>query len=130
MGGRVSSDAQAVDLVVDAVALTTGQCRSDIFHGGRGTAAQAEARQLAMYLAHTQLGMSLTRVGELFCRDKTTVSHAVPKIENKRDSDPFDARLEQMENGLSGLLPDAYMLKQVSLRGKTRLGEMMNALQH
>ena len=39
----------------------------------RGSARAAFARQVAMYLAHVGCGVSLTEVGRLFERDRTTV---------------------------------------------------------
>jgi len=56
----------------------------------RGRKRIALARQTAMYLAHVAFGLSLTRVGICFGRDRTTVRHACALIEDRRD----DPRLE------------------------------------
>ena len=48
-----------------------------------------EPRQVAMYLMHELLKMSLSEIGRYFGRDHTTVGHAVEKVETgcrKRDS--------------------------------------------
>jgi chromosomal replication initiation ATPase DnaA len=50
-----------------------------------------------MYLAHIACGLSLTEVGELFERDRTTVAHACEVIEQRRDDANFDAALELLE---------------------------------
>jgi chromosomal replication initiation ATPase DnaA len=63
----------------------------------RGRARVALARQVAMYLAHIACGLSLTEVGELFERDRTTVAHACAVIEQRRDDANFDAALELLE---------------------------------
>jgi chromosomal replication initiation ATPase DnaA len=63
----------------------------------RGRARVALARQVAMYLAHIACGISLTEVGELFERDRTTVAHACAVIEQRRDDANFDAALELLE---------------------------------
>lgn len=63
----------------------------------RGRAHVALARQTAMYLAHTVCGLSLTEVGRIFERDRTTVSHACALIEDRRDELVFDQLLELLE---------------------------------
>ncbi len=63
----------------------------------RGRAHVALARQTAMYLAHVVCGLSLTEVGRIFERDRTTVSHACALIEDRRDELVFDQLLELLE---------------------------------
>lgn len=63
----------------------------------RGKAPVARARQAAMYLAHVSCGLTLTTVGAVFARDRTTVSHACAVIEDSRDDPPFDRALELLE---------------------------------
>ena len=59
----------------------------------RGPAATAFARQVAMYLAHVELGLSLSLVGAHFGRDRTTVSHACGRVEDRRDDPVVDMAL-------------------------------------
>lgn len=55
------------------------------------------ARQTAMYLLKLQ-DVTLARVGRLFGgRTQSTVHHALAAIEDARDDDDFDARLDQLE---------------------------------
>ncbi len=75
-------------LAVPVVALQTAT---------RGKAPIARARQIAMYLAHVVCGHSLTEVGSMFRRDRTTVAHACALIEDGRDDPLFDRLLELME---------------------------------
>ncbi|MEM9599772.1 MAG: helix-turn-helix domain-containing protein [Pseudomonadota bacterium] len=57
-------------------------------------------RQVAMYLSACSYGMTMTRIGELFGRDRTTVSHAIRVIEDGRTDPVLDAKLERLESWL------------------------------
>ena len=70
---------------------------SALSHPGRGPAAAAEARHLAMYLIHIGLGQTLTDTGRYFGRDRTTVAHACRRIEERRDDPALDHRLDRVE---------------------------------
>lgn len=63
----------------------------------RGRANVALARQVAMYIAHVGYGLSLTEVGELFRRDRTTVAHACSVVEQRRDDARFDAAIQLLD---------------------------------
>ena len=63
----------------------------------RGSPDAALARQAAMYLAHVGCGLTFTEIGRLFSRDRTTVAHACGRIEDRRESVPFDRALELLE---------------------------------
>jgi hypothetical protein len=60
----------------------------------------AFARQVAMYLAHTNGGISLSEVGRIFARDRTTVAHACAAVEDMRDDPAFDRCLAFLEIAL------------------------------
>ena len=65
------------------------------------------ARQVAMYLSHVGLGMSLARVADAMGRDRSTVAHGCHKIEDYRDDPDVDEWLDGLESQLknvSGLL--------------------------
>ena len=57
----------------------------------------AFARQCAIYLAHVELGLSLTKVARLFGRDRTTARHAVRQVEERRDDPAVDSVLRALE---------------------------------
>jgi len=79
---------------------------SDAFWGvTRGTPDAAFARQVGMYLAHVAFGLSLTEVGALFARDRTTVAHACTLVEDRRDDRCFDRALELLEGAVCLLRP-------------------------
>jgi chromosomal replication initiation ATPase DnaA len=71
----------------------------------RGRPGAAFARQVAMYLAHVTCGLSLTAVGQVFSRDRTTVAHACSRVEDLRDDPAFDRSLELLESIMRALLP-------------------------
>lgn len=66
----------------------------------RGKATVARARQAAMYLCHTSLTLSLTKVGLLFARDRTTVGHACRLVEDLRDDRDFDLQMACLEKAV------------------------------
>jgi chromosomal replication initiation ATPase DnaA len=71
----------------------------------------AFARQVAMYLAHVVCGLSLTRVGVMFARDRTTVAHACGVVEDRRDDPELDGWIEHLEHAVLSLL-DALSASQ------------------
>jgi chromosomal replication initiation ATPase DnaA len=64
-----------------------------------------------MYLAHVVGGLSLTEVGTLFARDRTTVAHACGVVEDRRDDPELDGRLEHLECAVASLI-DALAWRQ------------------
>ncbi|WP_128292572.1 helix-turn-helix domain-containing protein [Afifella aestuarii] len=72
----------------------------DLRKAGRGVARVAQTRQAAMYLVHVGSGLTLTKVGAHFGRDRTTVAHGCRMIEERRDEPVFDQVLENLEFAL------------------------------
>lgn len=68
-----------------------------IFGRTRSVRRVAEARQLAMYLAHTTLRLSYGEIAALLNRDRTTVRHGIQRIEDRRDNAQFDGLLHCLE---------------------------------
>lgn len=66
-------------------------------HPNRGEARLAFARQVAMYVAHTGLGLSLTEIGRHFARDRTTVAHACRLVEERRDDPKVEVIVDAIE---------------------------------
>lgn len=92
---------QAIDPVVAAVFNVE---IDDLRARTRRAPRVAFARQVAMYLAHVVCGLSLTEVGALFARDRTTVAHACGVVEDRRDDPELDGSLEHLENAVASLL--------------------------
>lgn len=85
---------RARPVIEQAVAKVFGVEDSDLSAFSRGVARTAHARQVAMYLAHVACRLSLTDVGRMFGRDRTTVAHACAVIEDARDDPVFDRVLD------------------------------------
>jgi len=64
----------------------------------RGRAKIALARQVAMYLSHVALGMTLAEAGRLYGRDRTTAAHGCRLVEDLRDEQRFDTLMTILEN--------------------------------
>lgn len=76
---------------------------SELRSTSRGCAKVAFARQIAMYLTHVCCGISLTGVGRLYHRDRTTVAHACGVVEDKRDDPKFDRIINVLEAVVSSM---------------------------
>jgi len=83
----------------------------DLRAATRRSTRTAFARQVAMYLAHVVCGLSLTEVGTLFARDRTTVAHACSVVEDSRDDPDLDGRLEHLERAVTSLI-DALLARR------------------
>jgi chromosomal replication initiation ATPase DnaA len=94
-------------LLEPAVAAVFDVEVEDLRAATRRSAQAAFARQVAMYLAHVVCGLSLTEVGLIFGRDRTTVAHACELIEDRRDEPELDARLEHLERAVVCLVDAA-----------------------
>lgn len=82
------------------VAAAFGHDVSAVRSVRRGTAEVSFARQVAMYLAHTRLGLPYTSAGRLFGRDRTTARHACRKVEDRREDPRVDSLLDCLERAL------------------------------
>lgn len=92
------------------VAMVAGEFRLPAAHlvaRTRGPARVARARQVAMYLSHVAGGASLTDVGLMFGRDRTTVAHACGAVEDARDGADFDRRIDRLERRVAQSLDPA-----------------------
>ena len=98
---RFGGDA-SVRAVALLVARDRGLALDDLLLPSRGRAPVAAARQLAMYLTHVMLGRTLTEVGALFGRDRTTVAHACALIEDGRDEAATDSAIGRLEAAIAG----------------------------
>ena len=63
----------------------------------RRKAPVADARHVAIYLAHIVFQLPMQAVADGFGRDRTSVGHALRRVEDRRDDPGFDARLERLE---------------------------------
>ena len=87
--------------LLELVALVYDVQYFELMSSTRGRKNAAFARQVAMYLAHTTAGLSLSAVGRLFARDRTTVAHACALVEDRRDERVFDRTLSNLESAIA-----------------------------
>nr|WP_242223751.1 helix-turn-helix domain-containing protein [Shinella zoogloeoides] len=65
-----------------------------------GRRSTCHVRQIAMYVCHVVLRLSLSDIGAAFGRDRTTVSHACNVVEDRRDDASFDAFVSAIERAV------------------------------
>lgn len=68
-----------------------------MMHSMRGREKISQCRQCSEYLCHIGFGMTFTKIGTLFKRDRTSVTHACRKVEEMRDCSDKDLALEILE---------------------------------
>ena len=103
-------------MVVSVVSQATNVREADFFAPSRLGLPAANARQLAMYLCHVLLEMTMTDVGCAFGRDRTTVAHACAQIEDSRDDEVVNARIQRLE--------DKIMARRRTARPTTGVGPL------
>jgi chromosomal replication initiation ATPase DnaA len=87
-------------ILEEAVASAFGVGRARLWAGARAKPSEVLARQVAMYLAHVGIGLSLVEVARLFARDRKTVARACALVEDRRDCATFDRSLDLLEGAL------------------------------
>ncbi|RUM97357.1 chromosomal replication initiator DnaA [Pseudaminobacter arsenicus] len=86
-------DERAVELcecMMDIVAALFNVSSKEMRRPGRTSQEVARVRQIAMYVTHVVLQMSMREVGRGFGRDRTTVVHACHLIEDMREDADFE----------------------------------------
>lgn len=76
--------------MIDIAAALFNVSGRELRQPGRCVVSIARVRQIAMYIAHVTLGLSMREVGDGFGRDRTTVLYACHQIEDMRDDEEFD----------------------------------------
>lgn len=89
---------EACDCVIEIAAAIFEIPSRELRRPGRCADTISRARQIAMYVAHVVLGMSMTEIGKGFGRDRTTVMHACHLVEDLRDDDDFDRIIARAEH--------------------------------
>lgn len=83
--------------MIDIAAALFNVSGKDIRRPGRCDSAVTRARQIAMYVAHVALGLSMRDIAPAFNRDRTTVVYACHMIEDMRDDRDFDRVIVMVE---------------------------------
>ena len=102
-------------MLEQAVARVFMVASADLWSETRGCPRVAFARQVAMYLAHVAWGLTLTEVGHVFSRDRTTVAHACGVVEDSRDDPVLDRSLELLEGVLRAFRPVSHPASSAGL---------------
>jgi len=97
-----NQDIHRAQLIVAAVTLEFGTPHLDLASRKRGGSELCLARQISMYLMNVIYGISLTRIGRVFNRDRSTASHACNVIEDYREDPLLDEKIEKLERFLYG----------------------------
>lgn len=100
-GIRTDRDArviEACDCLIDLAAAFYNLPSKELRRSGRCTDEISRARQIAMYVAHVVLGLTMIEIGKGFGRDRTTVVHACHLIEDLRDDPDFDHIISRTEH--------------------------------
>lgn len=85
------------DCVIDIAAALFNVSGRELRRPGRSTLGVTRVRQIAMYVSHVVLGLSMGDVGRGFGRDRTTVLYACHLVEDLRDEPEFDRIVSTME---------------------------------
>lgn len=101
-------DAKLCRVAIAVAAVLLDVDPSEIEKPNRSLAPVCEARHVAMYLAHVVFQVPLVRASKSFGRDRTSIAHAVRRIEDRRDDPGFDAKIEHLER-LASLIRNALL---------------------
>ncbi|QPC88656.1 chromosomal replication initiator DnaA [Mesorhizobium sp. NBSH29] len=85
------------EAMIDLTAALFTVSSKEMRKPGRSRSEIARVRQIAMYVSHVVLGLSMSEVGKGFQRERTTVLHACHLIEDLRDDDEFDCLVAKAE---------------------------------
>jgi chromosomal replication initiation ATPase DnaA len=96
--------------MIDIAAALYNVSGKELRRTGRTSLGVARVRQVAMYVAHTALGLTMKEVGCGFARDRTTVLHACHLVEDLREDADFDRHVVLTER-----------VAIAALRGRSRL---------
>ncbi|KQR78220.1 hypothetical protein ASG03_13015 [Rhizobium sp. Leaf341] len=69
-------------------------------------------RQIAMYVSHVVLQVTMTDIGLAFGRDRSTVSYSCHVVEDRRDDADFDAFVSVIERVIGAVFPPAAIADQ------------------
>ena len=94
---RLESRLAMCDGMIDLAAALFYVSGRELRRPGRCAMDIARVRQIAMYVTHVTLRLSMNDVGQGFGRDRTTVLHACHVVEDLRDDAEFDRIVSVVE---------------------------------
>lgn len=97
-GGRRGERIMEVcEAMIDICAALYNISSKELRQTGRGGTDVTRVRQIAMYVTHVALGISMQEVARGFARERTTVRYACQLIEDMRDDVDFDRAIVTTE---------------------------------
>ena len=103
------SQERAIELcgnVIEIVAAMFNVPSRELRAAHRTSHSITHVRQIAMYVAHVVLRLTMKEVGMGFDRDRTTVLYACHQIEDMRDDVEFDQLVSRVERVTAAALVD------------------------
>jgi hypothetical protein len=96
-GSRGERAVELCEAMIDITAALFNVPGKELRRGGRTEMGVSRVRQIAMYVSHEVLRLSMNEVGLGFGRDRTTVLHACHLVEDLRDDEDFDRLVAKTE---------------------------------
>ena len=97
----------SIRAIVDAVAAAWDVI-PDVVFGSRRSRTVSEARQVAMSIIASSTDATFEQIGGWFCRDRTTVAHAINMIKTRTERNPeFARRVALVQKSLSPAIDHA-----------------------
>lgn len=75
--------------------------------------AMSHIQQIAMYVCHVVLQMTMTEIALAFGKDRTTVGHACARVEDRRDDGGYDLLVGAVERVVDGVFGRAAAVPKV-----------------
>lgn len=88
---------EVCEAMIDICSALFNVSSKELRQTGRTSNGVARVRQIAMYVTHVSLGVTMQEVGRGFGRDRTTVRHACHLVEDMRDDEDFDLAVVRTE---------------------------------
>lgn len=85
------------ECLIDIASVLFSLPSKELRRQGRTAMPVSRVRQIAMYVAHVVLRLTMGEVGRGFGRDRTTVTHACRIVEDLRDDAEFDRVVSMFE---------------------------------
>ncbi|MGN6585722.1 MAG: helix-turn-helix domain-containing protein [Rhizobiaceae bacterium] len=96
-GSRGERAMEICEGLIDIASALFNVSGKELRRTGRTSLGVSRVRQIAMYVGHVALGLSMNEIGRGFQRDRTTVLYACHLVEDMRDDDDFDRIVSIME---------------------------------
>lgn len=97
---------ETCERMIDIAAALFEVSGRELREPGRSSSEVSRVRQIAMYVSHVSLRLTMKDVGLGFARDRTTVVYACHLVEDLRDDPEFDRIVSTVEKVAAAALRD------------------------